>query len=247
MTGLDVSIIVPLYNERENLAELDRQLRAAMAPTGVAYEVIYIDDGSTDGSGAELERLAVANTTLKIVRLRENRGQSAALAAGFRRASGPVVVTLDADLQNDPADIPALLEALEGCDVVSGVRARRRDTWLRRLSSRIANRVRSRVTGDGVTDVGCSLKAYRAEFLARVPMFDGVHRFLPGLVRMEGARLREIQVNHRPRLHGETKYSVRNRIFRVLADLAGVRWMQKRWIDRRLEEEVSGWNSKRSG
>jgi hypothetical protein len=150
-----------------------------------------------------------------------------------------VVVTLDADLQNDPSDIPRLLAALPGVDVVSGVRVERRDTWLRRASSRIANRVRDAVIHDGITDVGCSLKAYRAEFLRDLPLFKGMHRFLPALVELQGGTAREIPVGHRPRRFGEAKYGIGNRLFRALADLWAVRWMQRRWIDRRLEEEAT--------
>jgi len=246
-----ISIVLPVYNEAESLPTLAREVAAAMEgamesdSADRSYEVVYVDDGSRDGSLEVLRRLAAEDPRVRIVRLRSNQGQSAALAAGFRRVRGAVVVTLDSDLQNDPADIPRLLAALDGrdgggeCDLVSGVRARRRDTWVRRASSRIANRVRQRVLHDGITDVGCSLKAYRAELVRDLPfVFKGMHRFLPALVRLQGARVREIPVAHRPRRYGEAKYGIGNRLFRALADLAGVAWMRTRWIDRRLEEEL---------
>ena len=246
----EISVVIPVYNEEENLPVLAEEIRAAMAPVesaGRPYEVLLVDDGSTDASPAVMARLAREDSHLRIVRQRRNSGQSAALDAGFRHARGGIVVTLDADLQNDPADIPKLLERLDGFDVVSGVRAKRRDTWVRRVSSKIANGVRNRVTHESVTDVGCTLRAMRIEYLRRIPVFNGMHRFLPTLLRMEGARVTEIPVNHRPRLHGQPKYNIRNRIFRALADLFGVRWMQTRWVDRRLAEEVDVWNTTPSG
>lgn len=235
-----VSLVIPVYNEAESLPALAAEIGSALEGLARPYEVLFVDDGSTDGSGRVLARLAAADRRIRVVRLARNQGQSPALAAGFRRARGEVVVTLDADLQNDPADIPRLLAELEadGADLVSGVRTPRHDSWLRRVSSRIANRVRDRVIHDGVTDVGCSLKAYRAELLRGLPEFNGMHRFLPALVQMQGGRVREIPVSHRPRRYGEAKYGIGNRLWRGLADLAGVRWLQRRWIDRRLEEEV---------
>jgi dolichol-phosphate mannosyltransferase len=239
----EVSIVIPVYNEEENLPILAAEIRTALAELGWSYEVLWVDDGSTDGSLLALAGLAVRDPRTRVIRLRRNAGQSAALAAGFRSAQGEIVVTLDADLQNDPEDIPRLLAEMErsGCDLVSGVRIRRRDDWVRRLSSRIANGVRNWATDEAVSDVGCSLKVYRAEYLRRVPMFTGMHRFLPTLVRLDGGRIQEMPVNHRPRLHGKTKYSIGNRLFRSLADLFAVRWMQRRWIDRRLTEEITDW------
>jgi glycosyltransferase involved in cell wall biosynthesis len=234
----DVSIVIPVYNEEESLPILTGEIEATMADVGGSYEVLFVDDGSTDDSLEVLRGLAAERPQLRLLRLPENSGQSAALGLGFRAARAPVVVTLDADLQNDPADIPRLLAELEGCDVVSGVRAERHDSWVRRVSSRIANRVRDRVIHDGVTDVGCSLKAYRRELLRHLPAWNGMHRFLPALVKMQGARIREIEVRHRPRVHGESKYNIRNRLWRGLADLAAVRWLQSRWIDPRLGDEV---------
>ncbi len=243
----EISVVIPVYNEEENLPVLAEEIRAAMATVGRPYEVVLVDDGSTDTSPAVMARLAREDGRVRIVRQRRNQGQSAAFDAGFRHARGAIVVTLDADLQNDPADIPRLLERMDGADVVSGVRAKRQDNWVRRVSSKIANRIRNRVTHESVTDVGCTLRAMRIEYLRRIPVFNGMHRFLPTLLRMEGARVTEVPVNHRPRLHGQPKYNIRNRIFRALADLFGVRWMQSRWIDRGLAEEVDVWNTTPSG
>jgi dolichol-phosphate mannosyltransferase len=233
-----LSLVIPLFNEAENLPVLAGEIRSALEPLGDSWESLFVDDGSTDGSLDVLRRLAAADRTIRILRHRQNAGQSAALIAGFRAARGAIVVTLDADLQNDPADIPALLARLgrsaevSDCDAVSGVRRNRQDTWVRRVSSRVANGVRNWATDEQVSDVGCSLKAYRREVLEGLPMFSGMHRFLPTLVRWNGARLAEIPVHHRPRLHGTAKYGIGNRLFRALADLMAVRWMRTRWIPR---------------
>lgn len=244
----EISVVIPVFNEAESLPRLAVELRAALDETARSYEVLLVDDRSTDGSYRAIQTIVEVNSHFRLFRLAQHRGQSTALAAGFRQARGEIVVTLDSDLQNDPADIPQLLAALEGCDLVSGIRVQRRDSWPRRVSSRLANRVRGRVLADGVTDVGCSLKAYRKELLRHLPTFDGMHRFLPALAQIEGARVREIEVRHRPRRHGETKYNIRNRLWRGLADLMAVRWMQRKWIDhRQLETEVTEWKQQPSG
>jgi dolichol-phosphate mannosyltransferase len=233
----EFSIVVPAYNEEESLPVLVGEIRAALA--GRAAEILLVDDGSTDRTATVALELAAADPALRLLRLTRNSGQSAALAAGWRAARGAVVITLDADLQNDPAEIPRLLAKLaEGWDVVSGVRQNRQDTWVRLLSSRIANGVRNWATKDQVTDVGCTLRAARREFLVDLPMFTGMHRFLPTLLKMQGARTTEIPVNHRARRFGVAKYGIGNRLFRAVADLLAVRWMQKRWIDFRRAEEV---------
>lgn len=238
-----LSLIIPAYNEAENVPVLAKEIEDVLAPSRWSYEVIFVDDGSTDDSWTVMKDLASADPTIRPLRLTRNSGQSAALVAGIRRARGRVVVTLDADLQNDPADIPEMVEALENNDVdlVSGVRANRRDTWLRRVSSRIANRVRDRVLHDGITDVGCSLKAYRRAALEDLPQFTGMHRFLPALVQLHGGSVMELPVHHRARLHGLPKYNVRNRLWRGIHDLLAVRWMQKKWIRRQNVEELTEW------
>jgi glycosyltransferase involved in cell wall biosynthesis len=234
----DLSIVVPVYNEAENLAILVAEIRKALSWAESTYEILLVDDASTDASVAVMQQLAVAGETVRVVRHERNLGQSAALAAGFDRARGAIVVTLDADLQNDPADIPRLLEKMDDCDVVCGIRAKRRDSWLRKISSRIANGARNWMTSESIADVGCSLRAYRAEYLRLLPVFDGMHRFLPTLLRLNGARIREIDVNHRPRRFGESKYGIHNRLWRGIADLFGVRWLQMRWVDRRAAHEL---------
>jgi len=244
----EISLVIPVYNEEPNLPPLAGEIRQTMQALGRPYEVLLVDDGSTDGSLATMILLASQDAAVRVIKQARNAGQSAALDAGFRHARGAIVVTLDADLQNDPADIPLLLARLEGsgesgkdaepCDVVCGVRMGRQDGWVRRLSSGIANAVRNRLTHESVTDVGCTLRACRVEYLRRIPAWKGMHRFLPTLLRMEGARIAEVGVSHRPRRFGKPKYNIRNRIWRASADLLGVRWLQSRWIDRRLAEEV---------
>jgi len=240
----EISVVIPVFNEEESLPILAAELQGVLRSLGRPCEVIFVDDGSTDRSLEVLVGLAQADPAVRIVRQRRNAGQSAALAAGFHFAHGQIVVTLDADLQNDPADVPRLLARLEdGWDVVCGVRTRRQDPWLRKVSSRIANGVRNRLTYESIADVGCTLRACRAELLRRIPAFTGMHRFLPTLLKMAGARVTEVPVHHRPRLHGQPKYNIRNRIWQALADLFAVRWMQKRWIDLRNFEEIDACNS----
>jgi glycosyltransferase involved in cell wall biosynthesis len=229
-----LSAVVPAYNEVECMPALLAELRAALDATGRTWEMVLVDDGSGDGTGEAMETARAADARIRVLRLERNAGQSAALAAGLLRARGDVLVTLDADLQNDPADIPALLAALDGADVVSGVRATREDDWLRRVSSRVANGVRRAVLGDRVTDIGCSLKAYRREVLEGVPMFVGVHRFLPALCGFRGARVVEVRVRHRPRTRGASKYGMGNRLWRGIHDLIGVSWLKRRLVRYRV-------------
>lgn len=237
---MDLSIIIPAYNEERNLPVLLGEIHQALAPLGKEYEVLVVDDGSTDGTLEVIRGLAADDPRLRVLRMLRNSGQSAALDAGMRHARAPVLATLDADLQNDPADLPKMLAKLdEGWDVVSGIRARRQDSWVRRVSSKIANGIRNRMTHASVTDVGCTLRVVRKDVADRIFLFTGLHRFLPTLLEMAGARLTEIPVNHRPRLYGEPKYNIRNRIWKALVDLFAVRWMQSRWIDRRRVEEIS--------
>jgi len=232
-----LSAVVPAYNEAESLPSLLSELRSALDATGRSWELVLVDDGSSDGTGALLLTEAARDPRLVIVRFEKNAGQSAALAAGLARARGDVVVTLDADLQNDPADIPSLLAALADADVVSGVRAKRHDSWIRRVSSRIANATRRAVLGDSITDIGCSLKAYRREVLVGLPMFVGVHRFLPALCAFRGARVVEVPVHHRPRTRGVSKYGMGNRLWRGIHDLIGVSWLKVRLLRYRVRSD----------
>ena len=231
-----VSVVIPAYNEADNLAALFAELSTALESLGTSYEVVLVDDGSTDGTPEALVGLQARHPALRVVRFRDNAGQSAAFLAGFEAARGEVVVTLDADLQNNPADIPELVRRLEGHDAVLGVRARRRDSFLRRVSSRVANAVRRAATGDGLADVGCSLKAFRRECLRDLPRFNGVHRFFGTLVVWKGCRVVEVPVDHRPRRAGRAKYNLRNRALRTLLDLAAMRWLRSRMVRYEIEE-----------
>lgn len=230
-------MVVPVYNERDNLEPLTREIRAVMEAAGSRFELLFVDDGSTDGSGDVLRRLRAADPRIRVLTLERNSGQTAAMSAGFEAARAPVIVTLDADLQNDPRDIPRLLDHLDGHDAVVGWRAERQDVWLRRASSRVGNAVRNALSGDDIIDTGCSLKAYRREALLRLKLYTGMHRFLPTLLRMEGFKVCQVRVAHRPRLSGRSKYNVRNRLFRSLADLLAVRWMKRRALRYRVTEE----------
>jgi len=233
-----VSLVVPVYNEAGNLGVLLDEIAAALA--GTAYEVVAVDDGSTDGSLDELVALRARHPSLRIVRFARNAGQSAALAAGFQAARGAVLVTMDADLQNDPADVPALLEALDrsGVEAAVGWRKDRRDTGWKRIQSRIANGVRNGLNHETIRDTGCSLKAFRRAAVADIPWFTGMHRFLPTLVKMRGGRVVEVPVHHRPRRFGTTKYGMWNRVFRALADALAVRWMQRRALHHEVQDII---------
>jgi glycosyltransferase involved in cell wall biosynthesis len=234
---VELSLVVPAYNERENLAPLLDEITAALM--GRNYEVIVVDDGSTDGTLEALKALRARHSQLRILAFERNAGQTAAFAAGFRAARAPIVITLDADLQNDPTDIPRLVDALQqtGATAVAGFRAKRHDTPWKRLQSRIANGVRNRLNGEVIRDTGCSLKAFRTEAVRALPLFTGMHRFLPTLIKMQGGTVTEIAVGHRPRRHGVTKYGMWNRVLRSLADAFAVRWMQRRALRYRVREE----------
>lgn len=235
---VELSLVVPVYNERENLPLLVEEVGRVLA--GRRYEIVAVDDGSTDGSLDVLKALKRAHPELHILAFAANAGQTAAFAAGFAVARGQVVVTLDADLQNDPADIPALLAELEqsGAAAVAGYRVGRQDTGWKRLQSRIANAVRNRLNHETIRDTGCSLKAFRADAVRELPLFSGMHRFLPTLVKLNGGTVTEVSVRHRPRRSGRTKYGMWNRVFRSLADAFAVRWMQRRRLRYRVSEEI---------
>ncbi|OHB26782.1 MAG: glycosyl transferase [Desulfuromonadaceae bacterium GWC2_58_13] len=225
---MDLSIVVPVYNESPNLQPLYNQVIAALAGVNIDFELLLVDDGSLDDSFAVALSLAQTDPRVKVIRLRRNFGQTAAMAAGFDVARGEVIVPMDSDLQNDPADIPRLLEKIrEGYDVVSGWRKERQDKWWsRRLPSILANRLISRMTGVCLHDYGCTLKAYKRDVLSRVNLYGEMHRFVPALASQGGASVAEMTVNHRPRLAGQSKYGI-DRTLRVILDLITVKFMLK--------------------
>jgi glycosyltransferase involved in cell wall biosynthesis len=226
---LRYSVIVPAHNEQESLPRLLPELAEVMGALREPYEVIVVDDGSTDGTVEVLAELHRHMPALRCLRLNGNYGQSTAFEAGFRAAKGEILITMDADGQNPPAGIPILLEALNSFDAVCGRRRVRNDSWLRRTASRVANSVRRAVLKDGIHDTGCSLKAFRRECVERLKLYRGMHRFLPALVQMEGYRVTEVLVDHRPREAGKSHYGIWNRLLGPLVDLWAVRWMQRRY------------------
>jgi dolichol-phosphate mannosyltransferase len=226
-----VSVVVPLFNEEESVKILQEELRDALKD--VDHEIILVDDGSADRT---VDRIEVA-PNVRVIRFEKNAGQSAAIYAGINAARGAVVVLIDGDLQNDPADIPKLLDEIaHGADLVCGYRIQRRDTLVKRLTSRVANAVRSRFTKDGVRDTGCTLKAMRRECVSTLVPFKGMHRFIPALVKGAGYRLVEIPVNHRSRRFGQSKYSLGNRAVRATVDMFGVRWLLSRRLNYKVRE-----------
>src|SRR5437868_7750843 len=232
MHETSVSVVVPVYNEEKNVPILKAELRAALK--GVDREIIFVDDGSSDHT---VERIEAA-PNVRVIRFEKNAGQSAAIYAGLQAARGAILVLIDGDLQNDPADIPKLIaEIARGADLVCGYRAQRRDTRVKRLTSRIANAVRSRYTKDGVRDTGCTLKAMRRECVGALVPFKGMHRFIPALVKGAGYRLVELPVNHRPRRFGQTKYGLGNRAVRATIDMFGVRWLLSRRLNYKVREK----------
>jgi dolichol-phosphate mannosyltransferase len=228
----ELSVIVPLYNEEENLPILQQELAAAL--DGIDYEIVFVDDGSRDATRQTIVRDAAGR--VRVLAFAQNAGQSAAMYAGLHAARGRMLALLDGDLQNDPADIRQLMTEAQrtGADLVCGYRARRKDTLVKRLTSRIANTVRSRFTRDGVRDTGCTLKLMRRECVGALEPFVGMHRFIPALIKGAGFRLVELPVNHRPRRFGESKYGLGNRALRATIDMFGVRWLLTRQLQYRI-------------
>jgi len=227
------SVVVPLYNEEESVAILQRELADALS--GLDYEIIFVDDGSKDKTVSQI----APDPRIRVLRFEKNVGQSGAIFAGLQAIRSEVAVLIDGDLQNDPADIPRLLaEISRGADLVCGYRAQRKDTLLKRLSSRIANFVRSRFTRDRVRDTGCTLKAMRRDCIGALVPFKGMHRFIPALVKGAGYRVIEVPVNHRPRRFGHSKYGLGNRALRATIDMFGVRWLLSRRLDYKLRELI---------
>ncbi|MGH8760436.1 MAG: glycosyltransferase family 2 protein, partial [Burkholderiales bacterium] len=234
-----VSVVIPVKDERDNLTPLTEQLLKVLGSQEESrtapFEIWYIDDGSTDDSGPLLDNLAAQHAEVRVLHFDRNYGQTSAFDAGFRQASGELVVTMDADLQYDPADIPRLIPLAAQYDLVCGWRKDRHDSLTRKLSSRIAYLARTSVTGDRIHDTGCSLKVFRRAVVERLQLFEGMHRFFPALARMHGFRMTEVPVRHFPRVHGRSKYGIGNRLFKGLYDLVAVRWMMGRVLSYRIK------------
>ena len=235
---VELSIVVPIYNEIGNIDPLLDRVRTTLDDIGISWELVAVDDGSSDGSGERLDELAKSEHRLRVLHFVENCGQSAGLDAGFRHARGHLIALLDADLQTYPEDLPKLLDMLdsEGADAVVGIRAERQDTGWRRFSSRVANGVRNRLTREDIQDTGCPIKVFRAEAINSVKMFTGMHRFLPTLLRMEGFTVKQVPVRHADRTEGQSKYGTWDRAFSGLRDSFAVRWMQDRRMRWRIRD-----------
>jgi len=240
MSELRFSLVVPIYNEQENVQDLLREVEEVLVPHG-PFEALLVDDGSRDESVQRMRAFKQERAAdwLRIVTLRANSGQSAAVMAGVEQARGPLIATLDGDMQNDPRDIPSMLERIEKgeCDAVVGVRAQRQDTFVRRMSSRIGNGVRNFLTGDKVKDAACGIKVIRSSYWLRVPRFVGMHRFMATLVRYLGGKVVEQDVNHRERHAGTAKYGIGNRMWKGLRDCFAMRWVRARLLTHEVEEE----------
>jgi glycosyltransferase involved in cell wall biosynthesis len=235
---IEISVVVPVYNEEENLPVLIPKLTEVLERLGYGFEIIFVDDGSSDGSLRILRERASQYPSFRVLRLKQNRGLSTALMAGWREARGEKIVTLDSDLQNDPADIPKLLEYLGRYDMATGWRQKREDSWLKKISSKIGNSVRNWLSGENIRDSACTLRAFKKECIKEIPVFNGMHRFLSTLVKMNGYRIIEVPVSHHPRKFGKSKYNIRNRMVRSFVDLLAVRWMKRRTIRYDIEEKV---------
>jgi glycosyltransferase involved in cell wall biosynthesis len=236
--SIELSVVIPVYNEAENIRPLVERLGQGLRDVAGQIEIWFVDDGSTDRTLALLREAQEKDARIRIAHFVHNLGQTAAMAAGFQLARGKAVVTIDGDLQNDPAEIPRLAGMLGEWDAVCGIRVHRQDTRWKRISSRVANGFRNWMTGDDIVDTGCTLKAYRRECLERLELYQGMHRFLPTLLKMRGFRVTQVPVTHHPRLGGRTKYGTWGRLKKGLADVLAVRWMKKNWIDYRDVLEV---------
>jgi dolichol-phosphate mannosyltransferase len=233
-SSIILSIVIPVFNEEENLKDLIREMRGVLENLNVTYEIICVNDGSIDNSMEILETLSHEYLGLVIKKHNMNLGESAAEATGFLSARGEIIVTIDADLQNDPRDIPKLINVIScGADCASGVRKFRRDNIIRKLSSWVANRSRNFITGDNSSDTGCTFRAIRKEALNELFVFNGMHRFLPTILKAQGYNVCEIVVSHRMRNKGKSKYTIRNRMWRGLVDCFAIRWYRTRAIRRK--------------
>jgi len=238
--ALDLSVVIPVYNEEDNLSPLWAELRGVLEGLRLRFEVLFVDDGSADRSAEIIRGLRETDARVRLVRLKTNAGETAATDAGFKAARGRWVVTMDADLQNDPADLPALLAELDTWDAATGWRVDRAagDGWVRRLSSRAANRIRNAISDETIQDSGCTYRAFRRECLRDLTLYRGLHRFIPTLLRMRGFRVVEVPVHNRPRRYGRSKYGIMNRAFVAFVDLLAVRWMKSRRLRYEIAEDV---------
>lgn len=236
-TNPDLSIVVPVFNEEENVFPMLDEIVAVSGEWPWAWELVYVDDGSSDRTWARILEAREKDSRVRAVRFAENCGQTSAVKAGVGHARAKICVTLDGDCQNDPADIPKLMEAMKDHSLVIGWRSKREDSSWRRFQSRVANDVRNSLTNEKVHDIGCAIKAFERDKMLEVPLFEGMHRFMPTLFRYQGWAIGEVEVNHRPRERGVTKYGMWNRVFRALRDLFAVRWMGTRIIRYRLKNE----------
>ena len=234
----DISIVAPVYNEEENLPILVSQLVDVLNPLGKSYEMIFVDDASTDRSRALLKEMVSKVPQIRLLGFKKNCGETAAGAAGLKEARGDVVITIDADLQNDPKDIPMMLDYLKEYDLVTGWRQKRNDSWVKRVTAKIANGIRNTLSGETIRDSGCTYRGYRRECLENIKLYKGMHRFMPTLVKMEGFRVIEVPIAHRPRQFGVSKYTTWNRMWRAFVDLLAVRWMKSRHIRYEIEERI---------
>jgi dolichol-phosphate mannosyltransferase len=239
---VDLSVVIPVYNEEENLPHLWPELRGVLEPLGLSFEIVFVDDGSRDRSAEVIRSFHEADPRARLVRLKTNAGETAATDAGFKASRGRLVVTMDADLQNDPHDIPALLSHLDRWDAVSGWRVDRGegDSLVRRISSRVANRTRNWISDESIQDSGCTFRAFRRECLRGLVLYRGFHRFIPTLLTMRGYRVLEVPVRNRPRRFGQSKYGVLNRVFVATTDLLVVRWMKNRLLRYEVTEDLGG-------
>jgi dolichol-phosphate mannosyltransferase len=239
---VDLSVIIPVYDEEQSLSLLWSEISQVLEPTRLCFEVIFVDDGSRDQSADIVRGFREQDQRVRLVRLKVNGGETAATDAGLKAAVGRHVVVMDADLQNDPRDIPAMLAHLDRWDAVTGYRVDRAagDSWIRQVSSRIANWVRNRLSDETVQDSGCTFRAFRRECLHGLVLYRGFHRFIPTLLKMQGFRVLEMPVNHRPRRFGRSKYGIGNRAARAFVDLLVVRWMKNRRLRYEIVEDVGG-------
>lgn len=232
------SVVIPLKDEEENILPLIDELHPIMEQMREPWELICVDDGSKDGTLPLLMKFSQNNPYLRVLIFDANYGQSSAFDAGFRAAKGEFIITLDGDRQNDPADIPKMVRLAASADLVCGIRAKRKDTWVKKITSTLANAIRGRFLNDGVKDTGCSLKVYRRSCFSKIKLYHGMHRFLPALFLMEGFKIEQVPVNHRERTKGKTKYNFLNRSLNTVFDMFAVRWMRKRRLHYIIQKEV---------